>query len=379
MSKLKQSLWWWINLIILLKLAMLFQCLLRSSSEKIDKTNYIKIDAGLGKVYNDGYGYNILNQKNVTFIMRPQECDTNTKLVIMVSSGPGNYIFRSNWRRSVSGHDDVKLVFLIAEARNVKQQQDLLREYHAYHDIVQSSVPDGHRLLAYKILMGYVWTYNECNHVPYVAKTDDNVEMNVAQLLKILESRRDGDDGDKQFIACSVPSRNIATGRSSRPHMRGNWSLTKEQLELDTLPDFCSGFLYVTKPNIGAALTQAGMQLYQDREEVVITEDYLIAGVLREQLPGVDVETLRYDRMTDILWQKYLSHCPWLVTFRQTFFNDLVKSKRSSRNNVQYVGGLTNWRVWRFFLCLHLESVLEIVDSKMAGIVPDYLWDICSR
>ena len=57
-----------------------------------------------------------------------------------------------------------------------------------------------------------MWTYNECNHVPYVAKTDDNVEMNVAQLLKILESRRDGDDGDKQFIACSVPSRNIATG-----------------------------------------------------------------------------------------------------------------------------------------------------------------------
>ena len=34
--------------------------MLRSTNEE-DKTN-IKLDAGLGKVYNDGYGYNILNQ-----------------------------------------------------------------------------------------------------------------------------------------------------------------------------------------------------------------------------------------------------------------------------------------------------------------------------
>ena len=43
--------------------------------------------------------------------------------------------------------------------------------------------------------------------------------------------------------------------------------------------------------------------------------------------PGVDVETLRSDRVSDWAWQNYLSHCPWLVTTRQTFFNDLVLSK----------------------------------------------------
>ena len=67
--------------------------------------------------------------------------------------------------------------------------------------------------------------------------------------------------------------------------------------------------------------------MYGDSEDVVITEDYLIAGVLREKVSGVDVETLRSDRITDYLWQNYLSHCPWLVTLRQTFFNDLVLSK----------------------------------------------------
>lgn len=362
------------KLIILAKLFMITKYLFCHSSDK--PKDLIRLESGLGPVYNDGYGYNILNQRNVTFMMSPRGCGKNTKLVIMVSSGPANKVLRSRWRKLSSGRDDVRVVFVVAEARTIGQQQDLLLEHRVNGDIIQSSVQDGHRLLAYKILMGYVWTYNECQHVAHVAKTDDNVLMNVTQLMHILNSRQ---DSQKQFIACSVPSRNIATGRSPRPHMRGNWSLTKDQLEDDVLPDFCSGFLYVTKPQIGAALAQAGLHMYRDgSDDVVITEDYLIAGVLREKVPGLGVETLRTDRLTDFIWQNYLSHCPWLVTFRQTFFNDLVLSKKSSRSNVQYVGSLTNWKVWRFFICLNWEGVLEIVEHR-TGLVPDFLWDVCAR
>jgi len=370
---------WWIKIISAVKLLMIMQYVLRSmssSSPKSDSSNLIRPEWGLGQVNNDGYGYNILNQRNVTFMLRPNKCAQNTKLVLMVSSGPANNIYRSRWRRAAAGQSDIKVVFVVADSRTMKQQHDLILEHNTHRDIIQSSVADGHRLLAYKILMGYVWTYNECGHVPYVAKTDDNVDINLTDLLKILNSRH---DDDKHFIACSVPSRNIATGRLSRPHMRGNWSLTKEQLEPDKIPDFCSGFLYVTKPQVGAALAQAGLHMYGDSEDVVITEDYLIAGVLREKVSGVDVETLRSDRVTDYLWQNYLSHCPWLVTLRQTFFNDLVLSKKSSRHNVQYVGGITNWGVWRFFLCLHLESILEMVELRVTGVVPDFLWDVCAR
>merc|ERR1719219_2333578 len=108
--------------------------------------------------------------------------------------------------------------------------------------------------------------------------------------------------------------------------------------------------------------------MFGSSDDIVITEDYLIAGVLRSRLASVEM---------DSLWQNYLSHCPWLVTAQQTFFNDLVKSKRSSRHNVQYVGSLTNWTVWRFFICLHIESLLESVEIRLPGIVPDLLWDVC--
>lgn len=363
---------WWLRLLVVIKSYIIVQWLLKATP----KEDPIHVERGLGQVFNNGYGYNILNQKNVTFLMRPGPCTEDEQLVLMVSSGPSNSVLRSKWRKEVEHLASIKLVFLIAMARSEREQSALVSEKIKYGDIVQSSVPDGHRLLAYKILMGYVWTFNDCGNVPYVGKTDDNVELDLARLMVTLQARRDKHD---QFIACSVPSRNIATGRLARPHMRGNWSLTKDQLEADTLPDFCTGFLYVTRPSVGAALAQAGLEMFRNSEDIVITEDYLIAGVLRERLGEVEVESLRQEGLVDKVWEDYLSHCPWLVTVQQTFFNDLVKSKRSSRHNVQYVGSLTNWTVWRFFICLHIESLLESVELRLPGIVPDLLWDVCER
>ena len=67
-------------------------------------------------------------------------------------------LFRNLWRQAVYSHSlgsaQIKLVFVVAEARSPGQQQELLREHGRFGDIVQSSVADGHRLLAYKILMG---------------------------------------------------------------------------------------------------------------------------------------------------------------------------------------------------------------------------------
>ena len=113
----------------------------------------------------------------MTFILKPRSCDKSTKLVLMVSSGPANKVLRylsfkkkyclikfskhdtnffsrSRWRKSVSGEENVRVVFVVAEARTFGQQQDLLQEHRMFGDVVQSSVADGHRLLAYKLLMG---------------------------------------------------------------------------------------------------------------------------------------------------------------------------------------------------------------------------------
>ena len=51
--------------------------------------------------------------------------------------------------------------------------------------------------------------------------------------------------------------------------------------------------------------------------------------------------------------------------FKQTFYNDLIISKKSSRKGVQYVGEVTNPNVWRFFLCVMLEGLHAVQHSSM--------------
>ena len=46
---------------------------------------------------------------------------------------------------------------------------------------------------------------------------------------------------------------------------------------------------------------------------------------------------------------------------------------------MQYVGSVGDWAVWRFWLCLHLETGLATLDRLLAGSTPACLWDICAR
>ena len=50
-----------------------------------------------------------------------------------------------------------------------------------YHESSYSQ--DGHRLLGYKILCGHVWAWEHCPHVRHVAKSDDNVVVDMDTLV----------------------------------------------------------------------------------------------------------------------------------------------------------------------------------------------------
>ena len=274
----------------------------------------------------------------------------------------------------MDGRVGVKLVFIVAEAKTESDQQ-LLEDEHAKHgDIVQSSVADGHRRLGYKLLMGYVWAYTQCTQVEYTAKTDDNVVLDMDTVIAALQARA----GPKEnFITCPTLNWGMKVLRSATPHMTGNWSVSKEEFDRDVMPDFCIGFLYVTTPKVGAALVQIAFSLF-NQTEVVQIEDSLITGVLRERLPYVKIEMLETQGIPSA-WQKFFTLCPWMNTFKQTFFNSMVMSKRSSRSNVHYVGHITNPGVWRFFICLHLEGLFEVVDHLLPGLVPTWMWGVCVR
>ena len=166
------------------------------------------------------------------------------------------------------------------------------------------------------------------------------------------------------------------------------------QWDRDWMPAFCVGFLSITQPELGAQLAQVGLHctvlyctvlyctvqvglaLYGDAaEDITQIEDSLITGVLRERLPHVRLEPLE---VRGPVWRVF-SWCSWLHMFKQTFFNDLIVSKRSSRSGVEYVGPVTSPRVWRFFLCVMVEGGLEMAEAAVPGLLPSFLWSVCAR
>ena len=150
--------------------------------------------------------------------------------------------WRDSWRertRKYSKDETVKIFFLIATppTGNVKEAIDSVKEEAMKHnDIVMSSVIDGHRWdqkqnlkcayewhlyrkLSYKTLSGYVWSYLQCRNVPYVAKTDDNVILDMDKLLQAVQTKS---YHHPKWIACTTPNRNTRTIRGSHFHMTGD-------------------------------------------------------------------------------------------------------------------------------------------------------------
>ena len=57
-----------------------------------------------------------------------------------------------------------------------------------------------------------------------------------------------------------------------------------------------------------------------------------------------------------------------------------VIEKKSSRQNVQYVGHFTEPRVLRYYTCLHIEVGLLALEKILASsLIPEFIWEICRR
>ena len=365
------------------KIIYVFQYIAFKKSEIV---KLVDVEDGLGQVHDkESNTFQILNEKNVTILLRPPDCSPDTRLVLLVSSGHDNTGARSGWRRRLSEVTGpappgrVRLVFLVSSCpRGARCEADLDREHDLHGDILHTSLEDGHRRLGYKILSGYIWTHLSCGEASHVVKTDDNVLMDLPALLSATLSPG-RPDGLSVLCGCGPPHRNMKTLRSSSPRMLGNWSVPRSQLEADIIPDFCAGFLYSMTPALGARLAQAGSRVFGGHsEDIVLIEDSLITGVLRQSLGDVDLDILVESR-TRWLWTDILSHCPWLTVAKMTFFDDLVIRKKSDRSGVQYVGSVWDANVWRFFLCLHIETALGSIENIFSMSIPNFIWDVCKR
>ena len=75
------------------------------------------------------------------------------------------------------------------------------------------SDPESYQRLSFKTLSGLLWTSLRCDGVKFVAKTDDDVVLDLHNLLHQLQRKHL--EGER-FLACPSPSRNYKPTRSNR-------------------------------------------------------------------------------------------------------------------------------------------------------------------
>ena len=329
---------------------------------------------GLGPVLNDDGTVNILNKRNISYRLSPGSCTESERLVLLVSSTPNNLHLRNKWRDQTAMKTEMKTAFMIANARTDQSQRQLEQEHEVHGDILQPDVPDGHRLLAYKNLGGLIWSYQHCSRAKHVGKSDDNVEVDLDALTDYLDDdTRDWED----VISCPTLCYGMTVIRAGAAHMSGDWSHSEEEFSREMMPHFCVGFLSLTTPAVAARLGQVGVEVYGDQEQdITLIEDSLITGILRERLPELRLQAIY---VTGEWWKKMLTWCPFTNLFKSTFFNELIVSKISSRNNVHYIGSVSNPHVWRFYLCFQFEGLLMKLQHFAPDFIPHYVWDICKR
>ena len=171
--------------------------------------------------------------------------------------------------------------------------------------------------------------------------------------------------------------------------MTGNWSWSEAEFSRSYMPEVCNGWLSSTTPRVGAELAQVGLTMFG--ETGAGNGDQLVTGILRERLPHVRIDILESREQCDnneckfyissagSKWERFFTYCPWLNGFKATFFNSLIISKASSRKGVEYVGSIFNPAVWKYFICLHVEHLLEDLERMFPSMLPSHVWDVCMR
>ncbi|XP_072762726.1 beta-1,3-galactosyltransferase 5 isoform X2 [Anoplolepis gracilipes] len=207
-----------------------------------------------------------------------------TFLIWIITSYAGDPSARSALRRAYMDQElqtlGIERVFLLgklnddAEKRTHVSQGALLDESRRFNDILQGDFLDTYRNLTYKHLMGLRWAMNNCKHVKYIMKMDDDIVVNIYGILKMLRSGIIEKDSLAGYIMKNlVPVREPAN----------KWYVSKMEYADNIYPDFVSGWLYITNSQVANQLIN-----YAESSHIYFwIDDVFVTGILRK---GVNVK-----------------------------------------------------------------------------------------
>ena len=141
---------------------------------------------------------------------------------------------RQTWANISELPRNVKVVFIIGQADNEKQQLKIKGESNKYGDIIQESFVDTYENLTIKSLMLLKWFEQNCHQTQYVMKSDDDMYINLQKLNDLVKTNQD------PYLLVGNLRRNVAPIRYSR----SKWYVPKHMFPGSRYPNYLSGIFY---------------------------------------------------------------------------------------------------------------------------------------
>ncbi|UYV65741.1 Fringe-like [Cordylochernes scorpioides] len=199
-------------------------------------------------------------------------CQPGTNAIIVISA-PRNKVAR-NVIRTTWGRDaraaGVLVRFLVGRL-GVEQEdvQMLGREKTEFKDVIHSHCIDSYRNLTLKTVSLVSWLSQFCLDGGFILKTDDDVFVNVANLVR---------------YASSCLKSNMIIGRLARgwtPHRnpKNKYFIPTSEFEQSVYPDFITGPGYLFRAELASALYNASLDM-----PFLRLEDVFLTGVVAQRL-----------------------------------------------------------------------------------------------
>lgn len=185
-----------------------------------------------------------------------------------------------------------KVIFLMGTT-NHDVQQDVRKEFERFGDIVQGDFIDTYKNLTLKGVMGLRWITENCPHVPYAVKTDDDSFVNIFQLIRLMDEYR----SSPSLLVCPLwQNQTMKILRDRKTCMK--WCVKRKELPgLHYFPQYCAGIAFVLSRKLVVQMYEASR-----RTPFFWIDDVYITGLLPTRIDGkveyVDINkrmTLRED------------------------------------------------------------------------------------
>ncbi|XP_018370601.1 PREDICTED: beta-1,3-galactosyltransferase 5 isoform X2 [Trachymyrmex cornetzi] len=248
------------------------------SKREIPKINLIQL----------GTIYEVTDTSEIFRIIIEPPCNA-TFVIWIVTSYAGESSARSALRRAYTDEElqalGIRRVFLLgtlndyAERKTHMLQNALLDESQRFNDLLQGDFLDTYRNLTRKHLMGLQWAANNCKDVKYIMKMDDDIIVNIYGILEKLHSGMIEKNSLTGYIMKNmIPVREPAN----------KWYVSKAEYADNIYPDFVSGWLYITHPQIASRLINYALSSH----DYFWIDDVFVTGILRQAL-NINIQNIK--------------------------------------------------------------------------------------